>query len=112
MKKEELFAVIVTCVDNKDTKKVSSNLVLHGSFDEALSYARSDAKYYKHLASLYQERVGDNKHHAEIKLYGKYINKTYRISNLAKTGPCGSKLLEGHLNTYDTCDFYDGGILL
>ena len=111
MKKKELFAVIVICVDPKDTKKVSSNLVLHGSFDEALSYARKDAKYYKHLASLYQERVGDNKHHADIKLYGKYINKTYRISNMAKGGPCGQTSLNGRINTYNTCDYYDGGML-
>lgn len=111
MKKEELFAVIIICVDNKDTKKVSSNLVLHGSFDEALSYARNDAKYYKHLASLYQERIGDNKRHAEIKLYGKYINKTYRISNMTKGGPAGETTLENRMNTYNTCDYYDGGIL-
>lgn len=111
MEKESIFIVIITCVDKKDAKNVCSSAILCKSFDEALTYARDDAKYYKHLASTYTERIGDNKRHAEIKLYGKYINKTYRISNMAKSGPCGSKMLEGHLNTYDTCDFYDGGIL-
>lgn len=111
MNKENLFIVIVTCVDHKDTKNVSSSAILCNSFDEALTYARDDAKYYKHLASTYTERIGDNKRHADIKLRGKYINKTYRISNMAKGGPCGQVSLNGRINTYNTCDYYDGGML-
>jgi hypothetical protein len=112
MNKENLFIVIVTCVDHKDTKKVSSHAILCDSFNEALTYARDDAKYYKHLASTYTERIGNNKRHADIKLWGKYINKTYRISNMAKGGPYEQTSLEGRINTYNTCDYYDGGMLL
>ena len=111
MEKKGIFIVIITCVDKKDAKNVCSSAILFKSFDEALTYARDDAKYYKHLASIYTERIGDNKRHAEIKLYGKYINKTYRISNMAEGGPCGQTTLENRMNTYNTCDYYDGGIL-
>ena len=109
--KEEVFILIITCVEPKDARKVSNSAIMFSNFEEALDYARKDAKYYKHLASTYTERIGDNKCHAEIKLYGKYINKTYRISNMAKGGPCGEKHLENRMNTYYTYDYYDGGIL-
>jgi len=108
---ENPFIVIITCVDVKDVKNVSSSAILFPSFEEALDYARKDAEYYKHLASQYTELVGDNHFHATIKLYGKFINKTYRISNMVKTGPCGKKSLQNRINTYDTYDYYDGGIL-
>ncbi|WP_279148469.1 hypothetical protein [Segatella bryantii] len=111
MEKEGIFIVIITCVDKKDAKNVCSSAILFKSFDEALTYARDDARYYKHLASIYTERIGENKHHAEVKLYGKCINKTYRISNMAKGGPAGQKTLENRMNTYNTCDYYDEGIL-
>lgn len=111
MEKESIFVVIITCVNEKDAKNVCSHAILFKSFDEALTYARDDAKYYKHLVSTYTEHIGDRKHHAEIKLYGKYINKTYRISNVAEGGPAGETTLKNRMNTYNTCDYYDGGIL-
>lgn len=109
--KQETFILIVTCVEPKDARKVSNSAILFPNFEEALDIARKDAKNYKHLASIYTELIGDNKCHAEIKLYGKHINKTYRISNMAKGGPCGEKYLENRMNTYYTYDYYDGGIL-
>lgn len=109
--KEEVFILIITCVEPKDARKVSNSAILFSNFKEALDYARKDTEYYKHLVSCYTECIGDNKYHATIKMYGKYINKTYRISNMAKGGLCGEKHLENRMNTYCTCDYYDGGIL-
>lgn len=108
---EKVFILITTCVDPKDVRKVSNSAILFSNFKEALDFARKDAEYYKHLASCYTEYIGDNKCHATIKMYGKYINKTYRISNMVKGGPCGEKSLENRMNTCYTYDYYDGGIL-
>lgn len=107
----ETFILIITCVEPRDPRKVSNSAILFSNFKEALDVARKDAKGYKHLASTYVEHIGDNKCHAEIKLYGKYINKTYCISNMAKGGLCAPKHLENRLNTYCTYDYYDGGNL-
>jgi len=109
--KEEIFILIITCVEPKDVRKVSNSAILFSSFREALDTARKDAEYYKHLASTYTEHIGNNKCHAEIKLYGKYINKTYRISNMVKGGSCGEKYLENRMNTCYTYD-YDGDEIL
>lgn len=94
------FVVIV--VSNEKDNLVA-NAILFESFDDAIAYARSDAKTYKHLASTYDEYVGINKRHATIKLKGRYINKMYRVSNL---GTIASKnVLDSHPNTYSDWDY-------
>ena len=99
----EKFIVIVSCVI-KDN--VSSNAILFASFEEALEYAQKDAKLYKHLASTYVERIGINKLHADIKLHGKYINKTYRVSDIKCGGLAWETTVLGHHpNTYMSFDY-------
>lgn len=104
----ETFILIITRVEPRDSRRVSNSAILFSSFLEALYFARKDAKDEKYLASTYVEHIGDNKCHAEIKLYGKYINKRYYISNMAKGGLCAPKHLKNRLNTYCTYDLYDG----
>ena len=85
---------------------VSSNVILFASFEEALEYAQKDAKLYKHLASTYVERIGINKLHADIKLRGKYINKTYRVSDIKCGGSAWETTVLGHHpNTYMSFDY-------
>lgn len=109
---KEMFILIITGVGTKDSRSISNAAIMFSNFNEALDFARKDAKHYKHLASVYNECVGDNKCHATIKLYGKYINKMYRISNMTKGGAYGEKELENRMNTYNTYDYYDEGTLI
>lgn len=97
---EPKFVVIV--VSNKKDN-LAANAVLFESFDEAIAYARSDAKTCKHLASTYDEYVGINKRHATIKLKGRYINKMYRVSSLGTLSSLN--ILDSHPNTYSDWDY-------
>ena len=103
MQAKTQFVVIVSCVDKEN---VSSSVILFPSFKEALEYAQADATYYKHLASTYTEKVGDNKLHARITLKGKYINKTYYIHDLGYDKE--RNVMNTHLNTYSSWDYIDG----
>lgn len=99
----EKFIVIITCVIEDS---VSSNAILFASFEEALEYAQKDAKICKHLASTYVERVGINKLHADIKLRGKYVNKTYRVSDIKCGGLAWETTALGRYpNTYMSFDY-------
>lgn len=97
---EPKFIVIVVS-NGKDN--VVANAVLFESFDEAIGYARSEAKNYKHLSSTYDEYVGINKRHATIKLKGRYINKMYRVSSLSTSWSLN--VLDSHPNTYSDWDY-------
>lgn len=102
---KQFILIYSTLVHNE----ISSNGVLFPSFDEALEYARKQASYHRHLASIYEEKIGDNHRHATIRLKGKDLNVTLRISDLALDRE--RKVLDTHLNTYSSWD-YVGGIAI
>lgn len=95
----------------KQTNTISSSAVLFSSFEEALEYARKEASHYKHLASYYSEKIGAGKLHANIQMRGKYIQKSFTISDLNYDNR-GYEVLDTHRNTYSSWDYDHEGIAI
>lgn len=74
-----MFLMTIIC---EDKGNLHASSILFDSFDEALSCARKDAEYYKHLCNEYEEKIGTWKRRANITMKGKYISKKYVISKM------------------------------
>lgn len=106
------FILIISCLNKVDNQEIiSSSAILFKSFKEALKYARDDAETYKHLVSTYVEHIGDNKLHADIHMHGKYINKSYRVSDMNYSSIHQNEQIRNHITTYCSLDYYNGGML-
>ena len=101
------FICIIACLVEQ-TNSICSSAVLFDTFQDALDYARKDAKSYKHLANNYIEKVGTGKRHASIQMNGKYINKSYTIRDLDYDK--SANILCDHLSTYASWDYDHEGI--